>query len=430
MENRVCIIGLGYVGMTLAMHMVRKGYEVHGIETNETTYDKISKGETHFHEPGLEEILKLSLGDKFKIFKKVQIDKSYDFIILTVGTPLKDQEKSPDLEIFENAISSIYPIITENNLTIFRSTIPVGLTRKALEKIKINTGLSEINISFCPERTAEGKALEELQSLPQIISGNSLKALEKSRNFFETLTDEVIISNSLEEAELIKLFNNTYRDAIFALSNTFNQIAQDFNIDGFSSIEKSNYNYLRSDIPAPGFVAGPCLEKDAYILASEMKEGDLKEFILSIRKANEGMEKRFAKKISDFIKADKKTKILISGLAFKGVPQTNDLRGSSGIKIVNMLDEYKDNITLHDFMNQKKDLEKHTELPAINSEDIFLNNSDFDLIIILNNHPRYKTQKLRDYVGTQIKKGTKIIDSWGIMDLEEMHSLSNFFMES
>ena len=95
-----------------------------------------------------------------------------------------------------------------------------------------------------------------------------------------------------------------------------------------------------------------------------------------------------------------------------------------------MLEEYKDNITLHDFMNQKKDLEKHSQLPALNSEDILLNNSNFDLIIILNNHPRYKTQKLKDYVGTQMKKGTKIIDSWGIMELEEMHSLSNFFIES
>lgn len=425
MKKSICVIGLGYVGLTLAMHSVRKGFQVDGIEINEETFNSLTIGETHFHEPGLDELVKLSLGKSFNIFK-IPPDKHYDYIIITVGTPLiSPEDKVPNMDILQNAISSIKHLVNEKNLLVLRSTIPVGSTRNVANEF---SDLEEINISFCPERTAEGKALDELQSLPQIISGINSRSIQMANELFEELADEIILADSVEEAELIKLFNNTYRDAIFALSNTFNLIAQNFDLDGYSAIEKSNKNYSRSNIPSPGFVAGPCLEKDAYILASRIPSEDLKDFILNVRKANELLEERVAEKIEQFIKLYPKSKILISGLAFKGVPQTNDLRGSSGIKILNKLTKYKDNIVVHDFMNSKDTLTKLSGFSSIDQEDIF-KNFDYEFIIILNNHPRYKSQKVSELINKKISNGTKVIDSWKIMGLENQFSLSNIFIK-
>ena len=124
MKKSICVIGLGYVGLTLAMHSVRKGFQVDGIEINEETFNSLTIGETHFHEPGLDELVKLSLGKSFNIFK-IPPDKHYDYIIITVGTPLiSPEDKVPNMDILQNAISSIKHLVNEKNLLILRSTIP------------------------------------------------------------------------------------------------------------------------------------------------------------------------------------------------------------------------------------------------------------------------------------------------------------------
>ena len=429
--KKICIVGMGYVGLTLAMHAVRNGYEVFGIEILDSTYNKILDGETHFYEPGLDELLKLSLGKQFFIHKVIPSGVSFDVFVVTVGTPLKNhQVKVPNMDYLENATKSIAPYVKSESLIILRSTIPVGSTAKVAEQIaEVRDDLKTVNISFCPERTAEGQALVELQTLPQIISGNTQLAKEKARKFFEPLTNEIIETKTLEEAELIKLFNNTFRDASFAIANTFNQIAQSFKIDGFSAIENANHNYSRSSIPKPGFVAGPCLEKDAYILSSNMTDKNLKNFLLKVRNANEKLEVLVANKIKKFVEDKHFNNILFSGLAFKGVPQTNDLRGSSSIKILNELLNYKGIIKIHDFMNDKEFLKETLGFESLDPDEIFEKNSKyFDFIIILNNNPKYNTIKAKNFVRDQIKKGSLVIDAWNVMNLSGQYTLANLFI--
>lgn len=429
-NQKVCVVGLGYVGLTLAMHAARKGYEVHGIEILDTTFDVIASGETYFHEPGLDELLKLSINKNFFVHKEIPKNVNFDIFIVTVGTPLALGEKEPNMGVLDNAISSISNFIGEDTLLILRSTIPVGASAEIAKKLAIKNKLSTVNVSFCPERTAEGKALVELQSLPQIISGNNKVALSKSYLFFENLTDEIVEAGSLEEAELIKLFNNTYRDASFAIANTFNLIAQSFNVDGLAVIDKANYNYERSSIPKPGFVSGPCLEKDAYILSSNMADGYLKDFLLSIRRANENVEEQLTVFIKNIFSKCITSKILVSGIAFKGIPQTNDLRGSSAVKILKQLTDYVDQITIHDFMNSQSNLSAVSEIRAINQEEIFQSPSiNYNYIFILNNNPQYKSSRMQNFISNQIANGAKIIDTWDVMKLKEQFTLSNLFTE-
>jgi len=430
--KKICIVGMGYVCLTLAMHAARNGYEVYGIEILDSTFEKISSGKTHFHEPGLEELLQHSLNKSFFISKHIPEELTFDYFVVTVGTPLaKTGLKIPNMSVLDNSIKSIAPHVTSESLVILRSTIPVGSSRMTERHIcKIN-GLNSINISFCPERTAEGSALTELRALPQVISGNTNKAILKAKAFFEPLVDEIVCASSLEEAELTKLFNNTYRDAIFAIANTFNKIAQSFNVDGMAAINNANYNYPRSSIPKPGFVAGPCLEKDAYILSSEMKDGDLKDFILGIRKANENLEQLTANKIKQLFKTNPTARCLVTGLAFKGVPQTNDLRGSSSIKILDRLKDYHSQILIHDFMNSKKELEELCGFESINSNDIFDNDlENFNFIGVLNNHPMYKSTKMKSFIQKQCQSGASIIDAWGVLELKDQFTLYNLFIEN
>ncbi len=430
MQKNICIVGLGYVGLTLAVHAAKNGYRVFGVEILDETYEVLSKGKCHFHEPGIEELLKSLLNKNLFISKKIPSNEKMDIFIVTVGTPLAPElPKKPNIDILDRAINSFKSFINEDSLILLRSTIPVGTTRKIEQSLLKELRLKSVNISFCPERTAEGKALVELRSLPQIISGNNKKSLMMARLFFEPLTDEIVNSASLEEAELIKLLNNTYRDACFAISNTFNEIAQSFNVDGNGAIERANFHYPRSDIPMPGFVAGPCLEKDAYILASNVENSRLKTFLLSIRSANENVEDHLSRSLVDLLKKDKFKKIIISGLAFKGVPQTNDMRGSSSIKILEKLKSFKENIVVHDFMNSKDQINSIISFDALEPDGFTNKNKElYDLIIIMNNNPQYKKIETQQFIQSQIDNGSKVLDVWNVMELENQLTITNFFI--
>ena len=180
----VCVIGLGYVGLTLGLHAARNGYKVFGIETNDKTLQSINSGKCHFHEPGIDELLDSLKNKSFFPSKKIPDETKIDIFIVSVGTPLsKNQKKEPNIDILNNAMLTIKDHINETNLLILRSTIPVGSSRKIEQSFLRDLNIESLNVAFCPERTAEGKALSELRSLPQIISGNNLNAIAKARTF-------------------------------------------------------------------------------------------------------------------------------------------------------------------------------------------------------------------------------------------------------
>ena len=370
--QKVCIVGMGYVGLTLACHASKYDFEVYGIEIDQDKVDILSSGKSYFYEKGLDSSISNNHNKNLFFMSDVPKDILFDVIIITVGTPLIKGSKDPDLSLVNNAINSVRHNLNQDTLIIFRSTVKVGLTREIYKSLKDKLSF-EPNIAFCPERTAEGVALEELSSLPQIIGGINKKSEELAHNFFKETCSECIIVSSLEEAELIKLFNNTYRDAIFSIANVFSLIAQDHGIDGLDAINNANYNYPRSSIPKPGFVAGPCLEKDAYILAETIKDTQLKHYIKLIRQSNESLEGKVAEKIINDLSNNNDKKVLISGLSFKGQPETSDLRGSSSINILNEIPkEYVDRVELHDFMVNINEMPDNLNFILRNNIDFFI----------------------------------------------------------
>lgn len=412
----VGVIGLGFVGLTLGIAAASKGIDVYGVEVNEHIKDCLKKKKAHFYEPGLDSLIMRCSDKTFHVVEKFPSDVKFDAFIITVGTPLKNGEKEPNFEYIKSALqSSIKDVYDGSQLIILRSTVSVGTTRNiVIPLLSEMSGVDRKDVlaAMCPERTLEGKAVKELTHLPQVISGNNDESLEIAQQIFRKMTPTVVVAKSLEEAELIKLYCNTYRDMTFALGNAFCMAAQEFGVDGISAINHANYGYDRSNIAKPGFVAGPCLEKDAYILINNMPECDSKNFILSARRFNESMEDIVVNWVREKTgeKEENKT-IAVSGMAFKGEPETSDLRGSSSVYIARKLKALGYTLRLHDFVAIRSEMEA-LELGSVHEtiEDACKGAS---ILLVLNNHKKYGSVMYNENF-SYANKGLSILDSWNV----------------
>ncbi len=424
MKNNVCIVGLGFVGLTLSVALARRGFNVFGAESNDEIRESLNAGIPHFFEPGLEKFLKRYLNNQIFVKKNIEDFKgeNIDFVIISVGTPYSKNNDEVLFGGLYSALDSISKIYTGDQHIILRSTVSVGTTRNiVLPYLKdlaanLNRSQDDILLSFCPERTIEGSALNELFTLPQIVGSLNDKSFSSANSFWSKISSFVVNSGSLESAELLKLFNNTYRDVQFSIGNYFNEIAQSFGIDGIKMIELCNFGYSRSDIAKPGFVGGPCLEKDSYILTSNLVSSRGKDFILNSRKFNESLEA----KVFNWVEKnyDNSIKIGITGLAFKGKPVTSDLRGSNSVNLCKYFNEKDYKLNVHDFAANKKeiiDLKLGDYFEDFNS---FIDDSE--IIIIANNHPSYYLNNFEIDLNNKI-----IIDVWSVLDKEYFNSLVN-----
>lgn len=411
---KIGIIGLGYVGLTLAIAACDSGIDVRGTEINSKIKDSLKNNKAHFFEPGLDLLIKKYNGNKFKVLENFNSEKNYDAFIITVGTPLEKGKKVPNFKYIKSALESIKDVYTGNELIILRSTVSVGTTNNVVLPLLAtlaNNEKNELFVAFCPERTIEGKAIKELKSLPQIISGNNTMAKDKAHELFRKITPYIVETNKIEEAELAKLYCNTYRDMTFALGNVLSFAAQSFSIDGNDVIKYANMGYKRSQIPLPGFVAGPCLEKDAYILTNNMLDSDVKRFILNARNFNESLEDKVINWVDKYLGKEREQKVIaLSGLAFKGVPETSDLRGSSAVNIARTLVKNGYKICLHDFVASKQEM-KDLKLGAV-YEDLNEICRVSDALLILNNNNKYKTFSFEDIL--KENSNYYILDAWNI----------------
>jgi UDP-N-acetyl-D-mannosaminuronic acid dehydrogenase len=412
---KIGVIGLGYVGLTFATLAAYKGVEVFAIEKSDEIKKSLKNRKAHFFEPGLDDMLQHLMEKKIFLKNKFEINDNIEVFFITVGTPLLFDSKSPNYQYLLSAIDSIKDVYDGTQLVILRSTVSVGTSRNfVIPHLSKLSGLSEdkILLSFCPERTIEGKAVSELQELPQIIAGNNTKSFKIAEELFRKITPSIIEAESLEAAELVKLFNNTYRDIHFAIGNVFNEIAQEYGINGTEVIKIANTGYIRSNISQPGFVGGPCLEKDSYILTVNMPKSPGYDFVINSRKYNESLEDKVVSWISSNFTTS--TKICISGLAFKGIPETSDLRGSNSLNIVVKLNKLGFEPNLHDFVANP--LEVNSLLKGKFSENIYDAVNDCAGLIILNNNNRYNFLELNKILKNMNQEKVTILDYWSSLN--------------
>ncbi len=202
MAATIGVVGLGYVGMTLGVIAALKKYKVYGIDRNPHIVKCLSESKAHFYEPGLDTAIKKVMNKNFFVVDSFEPEHGIDIFIITVGTPLLSNSTEPNYDYILSAIESLRKAYNGKQLVMLRSTVSVGSTRNLvlpkLQQLASNAQPNEILVSFCPERTIEGKALRELTELPQIVGANNIESAKISEDFFRSITSTVITVESLE----------------------------------------------------------------------------------------------------------------------------------------------------------------------------------------------------------------------------------------
>ena len=416
-DSSICVMGLGYVGLTLAVTLADIGFKVYGIEIKDDILNKLKKGVPHFFEPGLEGRLKsVKKSQNLKIYKNIPENCDSTIFIITVGTPIDENNKIKK-EMIENVSKEISLHLKDKDLVILRSTVEVGTTAYLDERIFRKTGKS-YEIAFCPERTIEGKAMVELRQLPQIIGSESINTSSRVSQFFSFMTPTIVRVSSKETAELIKLIDNSQRDVSFALSNEIAEISDAYSISAYEVISSGKLGYPRTNLPLPGPVGGPCLEKDSYILKNGLKKKNyVPKIIMSSRNINEMQPK---KSISLLHKVSKKffnkngLRITLAGLAFKGEPETNDLRGTMAKPIYSEIIKRfsKSQVMFYDPLVKAKEIQEYFSIKNCvftdNLKDSFQN---CHIYIICNNHQMFNVISISSLSEKMCKPGI-IFDYW------------------
>lgn len=408
---KVCVVGVGFVGLTLGVALTAKGISVRGIEKNPQLVENLNKGETDVLEPGLDEALSLAIShDLFKVHALGESEKNLldcNVFIITVGTPIRG--RLVDLKLLSSAIDEIVPYLKDQDLVIVRSTVMVGATRDLVLPKLIATGL-DIDLAMCPERTVEGSALAEIELLPQIIGPFNEQSSNSASKFFSTVCNEIILVDSLEAAEVTKLVNNTYRDVMFGFSNEIARIANGFNLSARQIIQAANQNYERSNIALPGPSGGPCLEKDPWILIQSASSlGISLDIAKSARLLNEEMIPEFLRVILNGRRGISNLGIL--GLSFKGIPPTRDTRGSAVYDVIKFVKFEYPEISLIGFEPAGKVAAFEDDLEQLRSIEAVVENSD--ALIVLTNSNSF--QQLNTVISSLGKKDLLIIDFWSVV---------------
>lgn len=382
----VIIGGCGHVGLPLGIGFASRDVTVTLYDINADAVALVNSGTLPFNEEGAADVLASAVAEGRLVATTDPASvRQAEHVIVVVGTPV-DEHLNPNLAAVPNAIERCAEFMRDGQLLILRSTVHPGvtaLTEKLLARYPI-----KVDIAFCPERIAEGRAMTELFDLPQIVSARNERALGRAEKLFRVLTNE-IVSLSPEEAELAKLFTNTWRYIKFAAANQFWMMANDFGLD-FDRIRHAiTHEYPRAaDMPGPGFAAGPCLFKDTMQLAAFNNNN----FVLghSAMLINEGLPLYLVSKLEAKYDLGSLT-VGVLGMAFKG--GSDDPRESLAYKLRKILMmKAKETICSDAYIDDER---------FVSTEELLERS---DLIVIASPHPQY-----RDLVTDK-----PVADIWGI----------------
>jgi UDP-N-acetyl-D-mannosaminuronic acid dehydrogenase len=382
----VVVGGCGHVGLPLALAFADRGLSVAIYDIDESAVSLVSSGRVPFDEPAAPEVLARVLGRSLVVSTDPSVVSTAESVVVVIGTPV-DEHLNPEPQAVPRAVEALAGHLVDGQLMVLRSTVYPGVT--ALVERLLNRLGRDIDVAFCPERIAEGRAMVELHELPQIVSGRSTRAVDRAEKLFRTLTHQ--IERLLpEEAELAKLFTNTWRYIKFAIANQCYMMANDFGVD-FERVRKAlTADYPRAaDFPRAGFAAGPCLLKDTMQLAAFNNNN----FVLghAAMMVNEGLPLYLVSRIESQYDISEMS-VGILGMAFKA--ESDDIRSSLSYKLKRIL-RFKAREVLCTDPYVRNDLDL---LPV---EEVL---AQADLLVIGTPHHCY----------ADLETGVPIVDLWGI----------------
>jgi UDP-N-acetyl-D-mannosaminuronic acid dehydrogenase len=322
----VVVGGCGHVGLPLALSFADCGYKVGIDDIDQAKIEQVRSGTVPFLENGAEELLRKILPTgRLVLASDPSMLARTDTVVLVIGTPI-DEFMNPSVQVFDRVLDELMPHLHDGCLVVLRSTVFPGTTQ-AVER-RIRAEHVDADVAFCPERIAEGHALEEIRSLPQLIGVTSDQAFEKARRLFAPMGVQMVRTTPLE-AELAKLLTNTWRYMKFAIANQFFQIAHRSGVDYDRVLNAVRQDYPRAaDLPGPGFAAGPCLLKDTMQLSAFTP--DRFPMGQAAMQINEGLPNYIVDSL-DKRQALAGRTLGILGMAFKG--ESDDPRASLSYKL-------------------------------------------------------------------------------------------------
>lgn len=392
-KQTVTVVGMGRVGLPLALFLAERGFRVFGLDTNSAILETLHRGHMPFIEHGAQALLVKHLGRSFFPTEDVADIAKAAVILLTLGTPV-DEHLNPDFSQLERAITQMVPFLKRGQLLVLRSTVSPGTTAYLRRFLERHAGFRigrNLLLAFCPERIAEGYALEELPQIPQVIGADDQASRRAATAFFKNITPNILASDSVS-VELAKLFTNMYRYIDFAIANEFMMLAHQHQREIYEILPLVNWRYKRAGLKQPGFTGGPCLYKDGFFL---INKSPFSELITVSWKVNETVPAFLIEQIRA-LKPLEGAKVAILGLAFKR--EIDDTRNSLSFKAKKIFLAEGANVFLHD--------------PYVPSDRFDNVVKGADVVFVAMNHKYYASQKKR--ILRLAKADAVICDIWNL----------------
>ncbi|ELK8574135.1 UDP-N-acetyl-D-mannosamine dehydrogenase [Campylobacter jejuni] len=336
--NKVCVIGLGYIGLPTAAIFASRKIKVIGVDINQNIVDIINKGKIHIVEPGLDILVHMVVNDGY--LKATTLPEEADAFIIAVPTPFKGDNHEPNLDYIEMVSKAIAKVLKKGNLVILESTSPVGTTEQmakwlAEERSDLSFPhqcgeVSDIKIAHCPERVLPGQVIRELVENDRIIGGMTQKCAEYAIRLYKIFVQGECIMTNARTAEMTKLTENSFRDLNIAFANELSILCDKLDINVWELIKLAN-RHPRVNILQPGCgVGGHCIAVDPWFIVYQ--NPNEAKIIKTAREVNDNKPNFVVQKIKKKIKDILGPKIACLGLAFK--PDIDDLRESPALDIV------------------------------------------------------------------------------------------------
>jgi UDP-N-acetyl-D-mannosaminuronic acid dehydrogenase len=396
-ERFISVIGLGRVGLPLALSFADRGLRVLGIDTDLAKLDSLRGGRMPFEEPGCQEILdRVHDTDRFMLAEHAADAAQTQDIVLTLGTPSFSHVES-DLSQIRAVLDDLLPLLAAGHALILRSTIAPGTTEFVAGYLEKRRGLrsgEDVFVAHAPERIAAGKFLEEIVSLPCIIGGVGESSTERAAELFEVFGAPIERTTPVQ-AELAKIWTNILRYATFALPNLLMMDCEKYGANVFEVIELINHHYPRGGMKMPGLTAGTCLRKD-FVFSEERSTAP--GMLLAVSRVNEGVPLFLVEGIKRRLGPLSSRRIAVLGLTFKR--DTDDERDSLSPKLIRLLERELADVTICD------------PLAPTPTQPLGEAVRDADVVIVATNHSAFETPEARATILEESGPDCLIVDPW------------------